>query len=600
MAQRHLYGIDYEEKNPPVEWGSISVDATINDSAIESTINTGVFTWNGEVAEWIKKTWIPTYGLFNGVPYRIEMQSEKTGASTIVFDGFIRLSDREILSRSEPCIFTAPVEELNNKQTVFDRLSIVTQGLLKQRGFLTPLDSIDVPVIKESKKNIAERGVILGQLGYSVVNDFIAITQNFLSAVSDTIGLSAPVGIIEFATWAINTVITAERQTENVLEHRDLLFPPVVYYKGLNIKKPLEAAAAYLGYTIDFGEIDDFLSNVYLLPSQNQNTGFPIPGIIGDGTLKIQDDGYLISELMATLEKLCYTRRDVNGTVIHFKNRLDPYWTTSPELVVDPTRVEQTAQYQNGFEKEDVERVPAVVYMTYAFDNSDTWTLTEKNGDSYEIHRRLITELDPRMNTLKGLQEINIPYAMAVRKTPFDNLFDLFTGITDEFDFWLNQLKLKIDEVASFLPPGIDIGSIIDFPLLGSFLENRTGALKIDDDTFGTPKILWMEPNAKGELRIPENFKDFIGMEAIYNRFRLSDSPADVNDFGGQYVLRNDWKIRFNYEDYVTIKENPYYEFESLVNKFKLVSWVEDGNFAITESEQNRIFDTNITEEPIN
>lgn len=599
MSQRHLYGLDYVEMNPPVEWGSTSIDATINDSSIEASVNTNVFTWNGPVAEWIRDYWIPTYGIFNGVPYRQEYVSERTGTTEVVFDGFIRLSDRDILSRSEPCIFTAPIEELNNKQTVFDRLSIVTQGLLKKEGFIVDTMAVDIPVIKESKKNIAERGVILGQLGYSVVNDFIAIIQNGLSAFADVIGLSLPVGLIELATWAINTVLTTEKQTENILNHRDLLFPPVVYYKGLNIKKPLERAAAYLGYTIDFGEIDDWLSNVYLLPSQNGFPGYPVPGIYADGTLKIQDDGYLISELMATLENLCYTRRDVTGTTIHFKNRLDPYWNTSPGIVIDQTRVETTQQYQNGYEKEDTERVPAVVYMTYAYDQSDAWTLTEKSGDSYEIHRRLITELDPRMNTLKGLQEVNIPYAMGVRKTPFDNLFDLFTGITDEFDFWLDQLKVKIDEVVSYLPAGIDISAITDFPILSSFLENRTGALKIDDDAFAIPKILWMEPNTKGELRIPENFKDFIGMEAIYNRFRLGDSPADVNDFAGQYVLRNDWKIRFDYEDYVTIKENPYYEFESLVNKFKNVSWVEDGNFALTESEQNRIFDTNITEESI-
>ena len=105
-----------------------------------------------------------------------------------------------------------------------------------------------------------------------------------------------------------------------------------------------------------------------------------------------------------------------------------------------------------------------------------------------------------------------------------------------------------------------------------------------------------MEEDSKGRLRIPEDFKDYIGMPAVYNRFYLPDSPADINDYKGQYVLRNDWKIRFNYEDYVTIKDNPYYPFETSVSKFLNVSWFENGNYAVTDSEENRTFDTNITE----
>ena len=59
MSQRHLFGTDYTELDPPVEWQDLSVDATINDSFTEANINTNVFTWVGRTARFINEDWIP-------------------------------------------------------------------------------------------------------------------------------------------------------------------------------------------------------------------------------------------------------------------------------------------------------------------------------------------------------------------------------------------------------------------------------------------------------------------------------------------------------------------------------------------------------------
>lgn len=602
MSQRHLYGdgTTYVERNPPVEWKDNGVDFTINDNATESEIELKELTFVGEIAEYIENEWIPTYGVFNGVPYRFEITQK--GNTEVVFDGFIDLSEREILSESGPIMFRAPVIDLRSNVSVFDRISTFTQQLLLNQGYLQISDFVDVPVIKESKKNIAERALILGQLGYQIVTSFIRIIQDFLSAISDALGLSIAIGLIEILLLFLNTVIQINLLSDQILQHKDLLFPKITYYKGVPMKKVITAAFDKIGYPVEFGIIDPILSKIVLLASQSGFDGYPSQGVPASGILAKKDWGYLVEELMTTIKEVFNTRETVRGGIAQIRNRKDPFWDTNPLFNPVDTKLETTAQYQNGTKKEDTRRVDAVVYISYAIDPSDTHTLTENNDDSYEIHRQLITELDPRMNTLKGIKEVDIQYAMAVRKTAFDNLFDLFTGISGEFDLWLQAFQDQINNFASSIDPsaGADtaVSTILNMTPLGLLFENRNGVLKIDDNAFGIPKILYLEDYSVGK-RLPSNFKDFIGAKAIYQNWYLPDSPADVNNFLGQYVLRNGWEIPFSLANYNQVNLNPSFEINSISGKFISGKWNEDDESAVTNAEQQEIFDRNITEEEI-
>jgi len=600
MSQQHLYGQNYDELNPPVDWPGIGIQATINDNAFEAEINTNEFVWVGEAAEFME-AWRTTSGLgvFNGVPYRIQATSDVTGITEIIFDGYINLAEREILSVSDPIMFRAPIVELDNNVTVFNKVSILSQRVLQNQGFITLADSIDVPVIKESKKNVAERALILGQLLFQVVSTFIGVIQNFMSAISDVIGVSIALGLVELFLLFVNTVIQFNLLFQDIAKHKDLFFPLITYYKGLGVKTILEKAFEKLGYTVDFGEIDSVISKIFLLASQDGFDGFPSPGFPGTGVLNNRDWGYRIGELMQTVEDFFNTRQDVRDGVVHIKNRLDPFWTTAPAFQPVDALLETTLQYQNGTKKEDTDRVHSTWYFEYIFDPTDTHTLTQNADDSYEIHRELITELDPKMNTLDGIKDIKIPYALAVRKEPFDNLLDLFTGISDQFDFWLDAFQTQITDFAANIGPsagaGISISSILAMTPLSLFFENRAGVLKIDDNAFGKPKWLYLEDTNFGK-RIPANFKEFVGGKAVYTKYYLPDSPADVNDFKGQYIFRRGWRIPFSLDNFNQTKDNPYFDLNNINGKFTSINWTEDEHAAVTDAEQQEVFDTNITE----
>lgn len=596
MSQIHLYGEDYTPMNPPQDWQLASVALNFEDNLDTATTSFAVtqFTFSGDVAKWIEDYHIPTYGIFNGVRYRVNAVNEFTGASTTIFDGFINLRDREILSKY-PIVFTAPIVPFDDTATIFEQISVYTQGLLESQGFINISDFADVPVVRESKKNIAERAVILTGLISDVIGTFTNIIQGFFSALSDILGISLPVGLIEMLLLVTNSVIEINAMIDNINTNKDLFFPQIAYYKGIKLKSVITKSFAKLGYTVDFGEIDAVLSKIVLLGSQDNYDGAPIPGLPLSGILKKNDYGYLSLEALETVQTIFNTKQEVRDGIVHIKNKFDPFWTSSPAFSTENILVDSTDQYSNGTRKENTEDLPAVVLVGYKYDESEAHTLTETNGDYHEVRRDLITELDPRLNLMRGIKEIKINYAMAVRKSPFDNLFDLFSGVSAEFDTYLDKFKSYIEDYLDDIPEEAGVSSFISeilaTPFISGILESRTGALKIDDNTYAIPKLIYLEDG-----KIPENFKDFIGAKAIYRNYYLKDSPADVNDFKGQKVDIKGWKIPFTLADYNLVKNNPYFEFDGNNLRFTSLNWIEDEKEAVTDAEEQKPFDTNITE----
>lgn len=603
MSQVHLYGTPFTAKNAPTEWQTISVDSTVNDSILEAGIDEQTLTFEGDAAAFIK-AWIeaPGKGTFNGIPYRIVYESETTpGDTSIRFDGFIDLYNFEYLSKENPIIIQAPVKRLDHPATVVEKLSVVTQRLLVSKGYLNASHYVDVPVVRESKKNVADRAMILYNYGSQVVVAFTQIVSNIVGAIGNCIGLAVVVGVVELLLVFVQAVITINKLVDQGVQIRDLIWPAVSYYKAASFKTILTQAYAYHGYTVDFGIIDTWLSKAYILASQNEFDGYPFTGFPATGALNTQDWGYIIGQMQDTLGEMLNLRFRIVGTTVHIKTKEDPYWFSAPSYTWDQVKVATAGYHQNGTIKHDTERVKATVIFNYAYDSSDCHTLTEKSGDAHEVHRELIVELDEKMNTLKGIHEVNIPWAMAVRKQPFDNLWDLFTGISGEFDLYLNQIKDQVNAMISYInASGVnvssEINSILNMTGLSAVLVNRTGCLKIDDNAYAIPKMLWLEPDSKGIHRIPENFKDFIGAKALYENYHKWESPADVSDFKGQYQLYKGVGLPWSYKKFNQTQDNPYFNLLGYNAKFQYVNWIEAIHSAVADIEVQKPFDENITE----
>jgi hypothetical protein len=147
---------------------------------------------------------------------------------------------------------------------------------------------------------------------------------------------------------------------------------------------------------------------------------------------------------------------------------------------------------------------------------------------------------------------------------------------------------------------GTQISTILGATGIGTTLSNREGCLKIDDNSFAIPKIIYLkkQPNPKGGFfyRIPVNFKDYIGAPALYRNWYFPDSPAIQNNFLGQYRLIKSLSLRWSISKYVQTQTNPYFIINGKFAKFTFINWTEASHKAEADIEFREPFDKNITE----
>jgi len=604
MAQIHAYGNPFQNLNPPDEWQENGLDAVLNDGVVETTMTSNVFTFSGKTAVAIL-AWKATYGVHNGMPYRITLT--EGGLTLIAFNGYLNLRELEYDSTQNPVKLQCPVVQLSDPKTVLDEIAVMTQGALVKNGNLVPGDYIDVPFIIESKKNIRERTLIISQFAFTVVQSMTQIFSNILGAIANLLSLGIAIAVIELGVVILNAWLTIKGLMQQWALIRDLLFPTIRYYKGISVKKLFTKAFGSKGYSVQFGILDDWASNTYLIGSQNENPGLLMQYLPVTGEFKRNDSGYIIGTALENIDIMTNLKTAITGTTVHLKTRSDPYWVTSPVYQANNELIRTVKQQANGFYRDDTDEVKGTVMLNYQYDMSDAHTLTEKNGDSHEVRRKLITELNPKMNLLKKIDNLEIPWAMCVRKKTFDNMAELFEGVTANFNTYLQAVKDKFNAYYTDISnsgPGADalaaLQEILDQTGLNAALTHRDGVLKVEDDSWAIPKVLYLKqvykPSIGYTYRIPENFKDFIGAKPLYNNYYKPFSPADINEFKGQYRLVEGLRTKWSVKTAIQTEGNPYFDLDGKKAHFTFVNYVENGHEATTNIKVQDPFDTNITE----
>lgn len=604
MSQQFLYGIPFKNLDPPKEWQSNGIESIVNDSVVDATPTVNIFTFVGSTAEAILQ-WKSSFGVYNGMPFREVFSSGSL--TNIVFDGYLKLDELEYDSQQNPIILRCPIVKNDDPKTILDKITVVTQGSLLKQGWLNSSDYVDVPVRIKSRMSRKEKRLIVRRYLNSIGTTGAQILSNLLSALSDIAGLSAPIGVLELTTVLTHAFLSLKALVDEGLEIRQLLLPPEVYYKAASIKTIVSKAVQSKNFTVDFGILDELVSKAYLLGSQYENPGFPVMGLPGTGIMQRADFGYRVSEILEGLDIMCNLRVAIIGNVLHIRPRVDPFWSQVPSYTPDNILIKTVEQYANGVYRDDTQSIKGTVMTNYQIDQTDAWTLTEKSGDSHEVRRKLITDVDPKKNTLYGIDNLEIPWAMCVRDVAFDELTQLYNesalglnGFIGQVIALINQFNSQINSSGAAVSDPVN--NILSLTGLSTIVP-QSGALKISDDSFAIPKVVYLEeinvPGIGIKKVIPENFKDYIGAKALYDDWRKPESPADTNDFKGQYRLIDALTIKFSQNDWVQTTTNPFFILNSKNAYFMFTNWVEYNHKAACAIRIQEPFDTNITEEEI-
>ena len=602
MSLTFLYTHQYQENNPPDEWKDLEFDGTLNETTFQSVLTSSELTFTGPIASFIMNDWVPNYGVHNGLPMRVVEDGQ-----VIVFDGFLVISERTINSKLGPIILKIPIRDLTDNLTSLDRVSIFTHSLLRNQGYINSTMYYHLPTVFFLKKGFEDRAFALKQLVFTVLSTFLSIIQDMFSAISDIIGASVAIGVVEFWTLIANVVVQVLQLSQLVADALVKIVPLQFYNNVCSIKDIVEAAFAKINKIVDWGIIEDEVADHYVLSTGIGENGIPFPNNTQKGELNVFSHGYIMDEYTQEVEKLFNTRFLDRGNTVWIKTKKDPDWNNYSSFEPEDVVVEQTQQYQNGYYRDKTEDVFATERFIYEFDEADAWTLTEKSGDSHEVHRELITELDPRMNTLKGVKDTRVQWAMAVRYEPITIITDLINEILGTFGANLSNFQSLINQWSQQIPNQYqqDLTSVLNLAADNSIIALKAGGLLIETNTWGRPKIVYAKRVVDSDgletkvLNIPSNFKDVLGAANKYNEYYTYDSPAIEYNFQGQRTEIKDLIIPFSIANYQLVKNNPYFLLGIIEAKLSYIKRTPEARTANVDIEKTEPFDNNITEEVI-
>jgi len=527
-----------------------------------------------------------------GAPFSIGISGEDDAGNplTIDFPFYLDYTRMKFLSDVETTIGLTKESSLSEFNF---RAQGITQRLLEFKELLNAVDFQNAPYVVENRKTLLERINLLFQ-GFIMLKMIADETHKIINIASDVPNLNP--GAIIAASFQIGTTIAAVVvqfiALKNLLEQIQVAFFPIVlYHSAIKPATFLRKAVQFMGYDdVEFGTLTDIMDELTWLGSKNNQKGIPANSPNpNSGILQPKDVGYNLFDAKELNKEQFRCREAVIDNVYHLRPEKDPFWVNASSYVMPSVLIEQTFA-SNGTIRPNYEDLNSSTIIQYATDDSDLWTLNDLADEEDELTTGKIIAVttvepivvgDQRKVLLKGSKNINIPYALAVRKDEVDDLFDLFTNLIVEFGEVREEIEVIID---SFLDASAPVLEAIIPDVL-----NRTGALKVENDFFSVPKMMLLTDNSQGNPRIREDFADIIGAKALYQDFHSYDSfiegqrnPDDPNETAAK-LIHEDVRIPFGLADFDNIQNNGYFTTDTgKIGKFDKVDWNVRGDFAIT------------------
>ena len=577
MATITSFKINGVDSLPPIEWQNLEVNATFDNDSVQANINFSALNFVDDANEIIKDWFFNNVGATEGIPFEVSIDNYTP------FHGYLDWSTYKIKAPNQCEMSLIKTDALNG---VSERAQGITMRLLEEKGFLSPQLHTNIPYLIENRKTLLENLQLIG-VAFITVKSAIDEIFKFINISADVTTLGAVQAVINLTSTILNLVIIINKLVDQLTAIQKALFPLVRYHRGIGLKTFLEQGALYMGYTLETGTFGNVLEKVILCPHKTDEEGLPV-GFLGgafntfnngvSGILKPNDYGYVLSEAFDLCNRMFYTKIAVEGSVITLKPYIDPSWTLNPTYTMPDVKIESSPFTSNGIISYNVDELKGRTFINYADDDSDKWTITDVNDSFSETIVSPITVNNTKNVTIKGIDNVEIPYALCVRKNAIDDLFDTFQELVNINDTWIESIKEAFDSVASFFSQGLESNNEY---LLAITL--REGALKIENHFFSTPKIVYME-NGK----IPSNFTDFVGAPALYNNYHRYKSfvsgvkdPTNLNNTN-QKEIYTDVKIPFGAESFAQIINNSFFnDVNGNLGKFTNVSWSVDNDYAI-------------------
>lgn len=526
----------------------LSNDFTDRQDVLESTADRIVLPREGRE---IILQHIATQGVFEGIPYRMVTNGG------VNLEYYVDLTENAIFRDHE---IEVTIKRRNGKDNFFDNADGTSFDLMASQG--VQFNYIDVPYVIV-KDNAVELALTLGVSVFIMTKELITQIQALSEAVTNVIDSVTPevgTGVTTDPAEVATLVIKAALQLAVVAlvlialiklaqDFFELLFPKVRYFKATKVKELLVKGCQYLGYTFESSLLDglpgltilpvplikekcsffDFLQNDLNFAYTNGHPGAP-------------DTVSTLGRLFEVLENMFNARTRVNNGVVQLERR--DFWQLITTNILNPA-VNIQEKRDNEFTLNTVEAWKRY-YVHYNVDPSDVHTLDFFDPTTAEYSTEPLNPINPDLVSIKGLNDVNIPFALGVRK---------------------NSLNF-VEKVAKEFLEIID-GVVNAFGGNGNFaaqIENRIGVLQISQQFYSTTKLLYTVAGKQ-----PENYTEFIQAGAIYDNYHKINE-IQIND----YKVIEGAPLAITDQEFLNLLDNNFAEINGQVCEILTVQYFDE------------------------
>jgi hypothetical protein len=510
---------------------------------------------------------IQSQGLFEGVPYRIELDGG------VVLNYYVDLLDSSTKFKNFEC--EVALKKRKGEDDFFDKASGATFEWFLAKGVDYNLESIPYVVVTQ---NQVEQAISLLISLYVMGRELIFAGQEVVAGVAEIIQATTPsvgAGVVidtgdvivavlkalaRIAYFALILVLVIDFATQLFM----LMFPPIRYFFGCKFKELMTKSCQHLGFTFESSLLDSE-PNWTILPVplvKNRQSIFDFePAFLNNaftkGVPSSSDTTPTLQSFIEGMQTMFNGQIKVNNGVVRFERR--DYWmnlTTNQLIPALSLQSERDDEFQYN-----TDEVWKRYYIHYQTDFTEFHSV---DGVLYDIHNcEFSTEPTSFINqdlvSIKGLQDVNIPFALGARKEKLNWLEEI-----------AKNLARAIDSVTGVFGGGTNYEAQIG---------DRKNLLMISQQFFATTKVLW---TING--RQPISFKDKVSAIQLWKKYHYINQIQE-ND----WILKNDVRIRMTSQDFVTLQDNNFAIIDGLMCEILNCEWIDEKSFAkITYKQRNQ------------
>lgn len=506
---------------------------------------------------------IETYGIFEGIPYQIQLDG-------LTLDYYIDLTDNPKMSG----VGDSSIEVSLKRRKAIDYFNEQAQGLSFEAINIThPISLIDNKYVIV-RDNQVEMFIMLSistfTLTKSLLESFVELEEAFADLAEilppsiSNLGeiVSAAIKLAARIIYTAGIIVALITLTKQIIE---LIYPPLRKFKVATVKQLMSRGCAKLGFEFE-STLLDALPNLTIQPVPLVKTNESIftklftlsTGFYTKGYPTSMDTVPTLGALLGELKKIFNAKPRIVGNTVHLEGR--EFWVLNSGVDITRTlNLQNVRENQWGFNTGDAWKR---YYLHYRTDSTDLHTLDkiDRTDAEFSTEPDLVNNAD--LVSIKGLADVPINFAFGIRK-------ESLTAVEEQ----ALALAILADAVINFFGGNSSLQSKV----LG-----RIGAMQISQQYFTATKLLYLINGNQ-----PSNYLDKIGAIELYNSYHI------INQVKENFKRIYSSTIPFSTAQFLELLDNNYVQDEE-GNSLEILTfeWINESKqaeitYAVLSNEGN-------------